>query len=87
MNELGAALPCRSEIVDTRIVSACPLKILKVRLNIDRSDPSKREGLRRKWLSYCLAQDRIGWLSNEVVNALQTLLAAVMAMLLTAGRI
>ena len=34
-----------------------------------------------------LAQDRIGWLSNEVVNALQTLLAAVMAMLLTAGRI
>ena len=34
-----------------------------------------------------LAQDRISWLSNEVVNALQTLLAALMAMLLMAGRI
>ena len=34
-----------------------------------------------------LAQDRISWLSNELVNALQTLLAAVMAMLLMAGRI
>lgn len=34
-----------------------------------------------------LAQDRISWLSNEVVNALQTLLAALVAMLLMAGRI
>ena len=34
-----------------------------------------------------LAQDRISWLSNEVVNALQTLLAALMAMLLMADRI
>ena len=29
-----------------------------------------------------LVQDRVAWLSNELVNALQTLLAAVMAMLL-----
>ncbi|MGB1022539.1 MAG: TIGR00297 family protein [Synechococcus sp.] len=34
-----------------------------------------------------LAQDRFRWLSNELVNALQTLLAAVMAMLWLAGRI
>ena len=34
-----------------------------------------------------LAQDRFRWLSNELVNALQTLLAAVMAMLWQAGRI
>ena len=34
-----------------------------------------------------VAQDRISWLSNELVNALQTLLAALMAMLLMAGRI
>jgi len=27
-------------------------------------------------------QDRVAWLSNELVNALQTLLAAVLAMLL-----
>ena len=29
-----------------------------------------------------LVQDRVAWLSNELVNALQTLLAAVLAMLL-----
>jgi uncharacterized membrane protein len=29
-----------------------------------------------------LVQDRVAWLSNELVNALQTLLAAVTAMLL-----
>ena len=34
-----------------------------------------------------VAQDRISWLSNELVNALQTLLAALMVMLLMAGRI
>ena len=34
-----------------------------------------------------LAQDRFRWLSNELVNALQTLLAAVMAMLWLGGRI
>ena len=34
-----------------------------------------------------LAQDRISWLSNELVNALQTLLAALMAMLWLGGRI
>ena len=34
-----------------------------------------------------LAQDRIRWLSNELVNALQTLLAALMAMLWLEGRI
>ena len=34
-----------------------------------------------------LAQDRFRWLSNELVNALQTLLAAVMAMLWHGGRI
>ena len=34
-----------------------------------------------------VAQDRISWLSNELVNALQTLLAALMAMLLMVGRI
>ena len=34
-----------------------------------------------------LAQDRFRWLSNELVNALQTLLAAVMAMLWLAGSI
>ncbi len=34
-----------------------------------------------------LAQDRFCWLSNELVNALQTLLAAVMAMLWLGGRI
>jgi len=28
-----------------------------------------------------LAQDRVAWLSNELVNALQTTLAAVLAML------
>ena len=33
-----------------------------------------------------LAQDRFRWLSNELVNALQTLLAAVMAMLWLGGR-
>ena len=27
-------------------------------------------------------QDRVAWLSNELINALQTLLAAVLAMLL-----
>ena len=31
-----------------------------------------------------LVQDRVAWLSNELVNALQTLLAAVLAMLLMA---
>ena len=30
-----------------------------------------------------LVQERVSWLSNEMVNALQTLLAAVLAMLLT----
>ena len=34
-----------------------------------------------------LAQDRFRWLSNELVNALQTLLAALMAMLWLGGRI
>ena len=34
-----------------------------------------------------LAQDRFRWLSTELVNALQTLLAAVMAMLCLGGRI
>ena len=34
-----------------------------------------------------LAQDRFRWLSNELVNALQTLLAAFMAMLWLGGRI
>jgi len=34
-----------------------------------------------------LAQDRFRWLSNELVNALQTLLAAVVAMLWLGGRI
>ena len=29
-----------------------------------------------------LVQDRVAWLSNELVNALQTLLAAALAMLL-----
>ena len=31
-----------------------------------------------------LLQDRVAWVSNELVNALQTLLAAVLAMLLMA---
>ena len=31
-----------------------------------------------------LVQDRVAWLSNELVNALQTLLAAALAMLLMA---
>ena len=31
-----------------------------------------------------LVQDRVAWLSNELVNALQTLMAAVLAMLLMA---
>jgi len=31
-----------------------------------------------------LVQDRVAWLSNELVNALQTLLAALLAMLLMA---
>ena len=31
-----------------------------------------------------LVQDRVVWLSNELVNALQTLMAAVLAMLLMA---
>ena len=31
-----------------------------------------------------LVQDRVAWLSNELVNALQTLLAAVLVMLLMA---
>ena len=32
-----------------------------------------------------LVQDRVAWLTNELVNAFQTLLAAVLAMLLMAG--
>ena len=32
-----------------------------------------------------LVQERFGWLSNELINAVQTLFAAVLAMLLAAA--